>query len=186
LGRVTALSAASWRNSTFGAQYGCSVGRPGRVRARRPVHSFASPKERNPEKATRVCRPAARGPHAVGGTETGKRRKLAALVWFFLTTSGKLKGVGVEGHRFASAALQTDCLRVLPPLTFPTSIRNPAADWACPPGPPICASSDSRRFLSGFGTADVATYNGGRSKAQATARQHQRQRPKATAMNNGQ
>jgi hypothetical protein len=42
------------------------------------VHSFASPKERNQEKATRVCRPAARGPHA-SGTEIGKRRKLAAL-----------------------------------------------------------------------------------------------------------
>jgi hypothetical protein len=37
------------------------------------VHSFASPKERNQEKATRVCRPAARGSHAVG-TEIGKRR----------------------------------------------------------------------------------------------------------------
>jgi hypothetical protein len=42
------------------------------------VHSFASPKERNQEKATRVCRPAARGAHA-SGTEIGKRRKLAAL-----------------------------------------------------------------------------------------------------------
>ncbi|MDB5855400.1 MAG: hypothetical protein JWR22_3441, partial [Herminiimonas sp.] len=42
------------------------------------VHSFAPPKERNQEKAARVCRPAARGSHAVG-TEIGKRRKLAPL-----------------------------------------------------------------------------------------------------------
>ena len=53
-------------------------------------------------------------------------QELAPLVWSLLLIFEKLLGVGVEGHRFASASFWTDGLRLLP-STPSTSMKNLAA-----------------------------------------------------------